>query len=129
MSAGSTQRLQVDRHGRILLDEGSNSLIFNGWRGSAAAIAIPGLEGRSSHHSALGRKQVPLRAGDAELVRAEVKRSPLHTKSPGGPVWTGDNPPGLLKNFAYVFSLGLLESSCLRRFCFGGRLQAGERRA
>src|SRR6202140_4670070 len=66
-------------------------------------------------------------ARDAQLLHAEVKRRPLDSQSRGGPVWTGDNPPGLLKNLANVVSLRIFQSHGLQRFRFRRSPQARER--
>src|ERR1700675_816506 len=66
-------------------------------------------------------------ARDAQLLHAEVKRRPLDSQSRSGPVWTGDNPPGLLKNLANVVSLRIFQSHGLQRFRFRRSPQARER--
>src|SRR5713226_3905535 len=75
----------------------------------------------------LRRNRFPVGTCYAQFLHAEVKRRPLDSQSRSGPVWTGDNPPGLLKNLAYVVSLRFLQSNCLQGFCFGVGLQARER--
>src|SRR5260370_39046692 len=75
----------------------------------------------------LRRNRLHVRPWDAKLLHAEVKRRPLDSQSRSGSAGTGDNPPGVLENLAYVISLRFLQGDCLRGFCFGGRLQVRER--
>jgi len=48
-------------------------------------------------------------------LHAEVERRPFDSQSRGGAFWTGDNPPGLLKNFANVVSLRVFQGNSLQR--------------